>query len=63
MIRFITRETYLGHVIHAGGNPEIRLLSFDGSIEKLECFLRYEDHPGEKRNAEYLRELIGIELL
>jgi hypothetical protein len=61
MIRFITRETYLGRV-PAGGNPEITIRSFD-NVEKLECFLRYEDHPGEKRNHEYMRELLGVELI
>lgn len=61
MIRFVVKEVYLGHVIHAGGDPETRLVSFTDH-ESLEAFLRYEDQPGEKRPDHVTRQLVGVEL-
>lgn len=63
MLRFIVKEVYVGHVVHAGGQPESRIVSFDGDQEGLERFLRYEDQPGEKRPEYVTRELVGVELL
>ena len=63
MIRFIAKEVYVGHVVHAGGQPDTRLVSFDGDPEALEVFLRYEDKPGQKQPDYLVRELLGVELL
>ena len=63
MIRFIVKEVYVGHVVHAGGQPETRLVSFDGDQEALERFLRYEDNPRGKQPNYLVRELLGVELL
>ncbi|NIU01965.1 MAG: hypothetical protein GWN01_13945 [Nitrosopumilaceae archaeon] len=63
MLRFIGKEVYVGHVVHAGGQPETRLVSFDGDVKALERFLRFEDKPGRKKPDYYTRELVGVELL
>ena len=62
MIRFIVREVYVGHVVHAHGQPEITIKTFDGGLDGLESFLRYKNRP-EGRPEYMIRELIGIELL
>ena len=72
MIRFVVKEVYVGHVVHAQGQPETRLVTFDGDQEALERFLRYEEQPQRgtltpctigKQPAFLTRELIGVELL
>jgi len=63
MLRFIGKEVYVGHVFHANGQPETRMVSFDGDQEALERFLRYEDQPGQKQPDYFVRELVGVELL
>ena len=63
MIRFIVKEVYIGYVVHAGGQPETRLVSFDGDQEALERFLRYKDQSGEDQPENFTRELLGVELL
>ena len=63
MIRFIVKEVYVGAVVHAGGQPETRIVSFDGDQDALERFLRYEDQPNKKRPDYVSREIVGIELL
>lgn len=63
MIRFVVKEVYVGHVVHAGGQPETRVVSFDGDQEALERFLRYEDQPGARQPDYCVRELVGVELL
>jgi len=63
MLRYIAKETYYGHVAHAGGTPEITHVSYDGDQEALERFLRYEDQPDEKQPGYFVRELMGVELL
>ena len=62
MIRFIVREVYVGHVVHAQGQPETAIRTFDGDLSGMEDFLRYNDQP--KGRPDYVtRELIGVELL
>ena len=63
MIRFIVKEVYVGHVVHAQGQPETDITSFDGDIIALEKYLRYEDQPNKNKLDYVTRELIGIELL
>jgi len=61
MIRFIVKEVYVGHVLYANGQPETKIVSFDGDQEGLERFLRYKDCKGEKQPEFTVRELIGVE--
>jgi hypothetical protein len=63
MLRFIVKEVYVGHVVHAGGQPETRVVSFDGDQEALESFLRYKDQPKAKQPDYLVRELLGVEIL
>ena len=62
MIRYLAKETYYGHVAHAGGTPEVTYVTYSGDAEALERFLRYEDQPDEKRPDYFVRELLGVEL-
>lgn len=63
MIRLIVKEVFVGHVVHADGQPETRIVSFDDDLVGLERFLRYKDELGEKKPDYTVRELLGIELL
>jgi len=63
MIRFVVKECYTGHVIHAGGITETRIVTFDGDQEGLERFLRFEDQPEGERSDYLVRDLVGVELL
>ena len=62
MIRFIVREVYVGHVVHAGGQPSTRIYSIDGDLKKLESILRLKDLPEGSDRSYCTRELLGIEL-
>lgn len=53
----------MGHVIHARGQPETRIVSFDGDQKDLERLLRHEDQPGEHKPDYVVREMVGFELL
>lgn len=63
MLRFIVKEVYVGHVVHASGQPETTIKSFDGDLVELEKYLRYWDQRDGKRPDYLTRELIGVELL
>lgn len=63
MIRFIVKEVYVGHVVHAGGMPETHTYTIDGDVPRLEELLRYADQPGQKQPDYCVRELIGAELI
>lgn len=64
MLRFIAKEVDVSAVVHAGGQPDTRIVSFDGNQEGLELFLRYDDVDPDSRFKQYIsRELVGVELL
>jgi hypothetical protein len=63
MLRFVVKEVYVGHVVHAQGQPETRLVSFDGNLEELERFLRFKDGLNGGEIAYTTRQLVGVELL
>lgn len=63
MLRFIVRESYYGHVVHAGGYPEFKTSTIDNDIKKLESFLLFGDVGGKDKWPDYVRELIGVEIL
>lgn len=63
MLRFVVKEVYVGHVVHAQGQPETRLVSFDGNLEELERFLRFKDGLNEREKVYTTRQLVGVELL
>jgi hypothetical protein len=63
MLRFIVRQVYVGHVVFAGGEPEINHRTIDGDIMELENYLRYTDQAEGKRPDYLTRELVGVELI
>ena len=63
MIRFVVKEVYVGYVVYANGQPETKVVTFDGDQENLERFLRYKDCKDGKQPEYTVRELIGIEFI
>lgn len=63
MLRFVVKEVYVGHVVHANGMPETHIYTIDGDIAALENLLRYADQPKGERPDYLTRELVGVELL
>jgi len=64
MLRFICREVYVGHVVHAQGQPEVTWETFDAiNLPELEGWLRYKDQPNGTRPDYLTRECVGVEVI